>query len=393
MIITKLTCDNFYMFKNFSLDLTYERAIKHPLAEGDILFAGSHIRVRKNLIVLGANASGKTTFGKLLCLILNFINGRSLDSEDFRFSETQYDKSRDAYFEVEFIVDNVAYLLKASFRNSSLQHEEIRQLKIRPSYNIKKLREKLSTSEPIETYDADDKKLNIGFKSFAFAVSKSDKLKDLQSKLSFWFLFSTPVSNTTQHSMEVDIDFLNKVIPSIDNSISDIKRLRAEGEDTPTNSYQIRFKNGDTVAVLNGDLNTCSARLSHGTFETIDFVFPLSALVNGAINLLYIDERLSHMHSELEAYLIRQTFLKKPYDAQIFFTTHDTELLDLNLPVTSYIAFRRNAEGFNEAIRLSDKMNKNDRRIKHYYENDYFGVMPDYSLLDEIFSDKVSDDV
>ena len=386
MIISRIACDNFYMFKDFTLDLTYEKAIKHSLADGDILFKGSKIKVRKNLILLGANASGKTTFGKLLCMILNFVHGKSLDGDDFKFSEAQYDKKCDSYFEIEFIVDDVAYLVKAHFRNSSLQHEEVRQLKIRPSYNVKKLREKLVSSEPLSLYDADDQKLNIGFKSFAFSVSKSEKLKDIQDKITFWFLFSTPISRTTQHFTEVDISFLNKLITVVDNSIKDIKRLCAEGEDKPTNSYQIRFKNGEIVTVPNGNLNICGARLSHGTFETIDFIFSLSALMKGSTSLLYIDERLSHMHSELEAYLVRQAFLKKPLNAQIFFTTHDTELLDLNIPVTSYIAFRRNNEGFNDTVRLSDKMNKNDRHVKHYYENDYFGVLPDYSVLDKVFS-------
>ncbi len=73
MIILRVACDNFYMFKNFEVDFTYERKNNHYLSENDKLFADSNIKVRKNLIVMGSNASGKTTFGKLLCLILNFI--------------------------------------------------------------------------------------------------------------------------------------------------------------------------------------------------------------------------------------------------------------------------------------------------------------------------------
>ena len=78
MIILRVACDNFYMFKNFEVDFTYERKSNHYLSENDRLFAGSKIKVRKNLIVMGANVSGKTTFGKLLCLILNFIYGKDL---------------------------------------------------------------------------------------------------------------------------------------------------------------------------------------------------------------------------------------------------------------------------------------------------------------------------
>ena len=33
----------------------------------------------------------------------------------------------------------------------------------------------------------------------------------------------------------------------------------------------------------------------------------------------------------------------------------------------------------------NDKFNKNDRSLKNYYENDYFGILPDYSDLDVYF--------
>lgn len=32
MILLKVKCDNIYMFKDFEIDFTYERKIKHPLS-------------------------------------------------------------------------------------------------------------------------------------------------------------------------------------------------------------------------------------------------------------------------------------------------------------------------------------------------------------------------
>lgn len=390
MVILRVACDNFYMFKNFELDLTYNRKVNHPLSKDDELFEGSRIKVRKNLIVMGANAAGKTTFGKLLCLILNFIRGNNLDDQYFSLEKIQYEKSRDASFEIEFVVNSVAYLIKASFRDYNLQQEQVFSQKVYPTYSIKKLRNKLRSNTPIETFDANDKQMNIGFKSFAFSVSKPSKFDESVKRLGFWFMLSEPISNATVYRSEVDVDFLDKILPAIDNSVNSVKRLQVEGDNTPTNSYQISFKNNETLTVLNGDLKTCGYRLSHGTFESIDFVFSLSVLRKGLASIFYIDERLSHMHPELEIYLARQAFLQKPKDAQLFFTTHDTELFDLNAPNASYMIFRRNNEGFNEAIFVSDKLSKNDRNLRSYYENDYFEVIPDYSVLDELFENKVS---
>lgn len=391
MVILRVACDNFYMFKNFELDLTYSRKINHPLSKDDELFEGSRIKVRKNLIVMGANAAGKTTFGKLLCVILNFIRGNNLDDQYFSLEKIQYDKSRDASFEIEFFVNGMAYLLKASFRDYNLQQEQVFRQKVYPTYSIQKLRNKLRTSSAIEIFDANDKQMNIGFKSFAFSVSKPSKFDESVKRLGFWFMLSEPISNATVYRSEVDVEFLDKMLPAIDNSVRSVKRLQVEGDSTPTNSYQISFKNNETLTVLNGDLKTCGYRLSHGTFESIDFVFSLSVLRKGLASIFYIDERLSHMHPELEIYLARQAFLQKPKDAQLFFMTHDTELFDLNAPNASYMIFRRNSEGFNEVIFVSDRLSKNDRNLRNYYENDYFEVIPDYSVLDKLFENTVSD--
>ena len=390
VIILRVACDNLYMFKNFKLDLTYNRKIHHPLAKDDELFPNSRIKVRKNLILMGANASGKTTFGKLLCLILNFILGRPLDDKYFNFSKIQYDKTKDASFEIEFVVDNTAYLLIASFRNFNLQEEKVYAQKIYKSYSIAKLRSILKSGKPIEQFNADDREMNLGFKSFAFSAVKPNKFTDLIKKLGFWFMFSEPISNITAYNNEVDVDFLDNLLPEIDNSVESVKRLQVEGDGTATNSYQISFNNNEKLTVLNGDFKSCGYRLSHGTFETIDFVFSLSALRKSVASIFYIDERLSHMHPELEIYLARQAFFQKHKDAQLFFTTHDTEFFDVNAPLTSYILFKRNSDGFNEAVCVSDKINKNDRNLRNYYINDYFGTIPDYSKLDKLFEDKVT---
>ena len=282
--------------------------------------------------------------------------------------------------------------MKATFRDFNLQQESVYRHKILKSDNIKNLRRKLNASVPVSTFDADKMKMNIGFKSFAFSASKPVKFEESVRRPGFWFMFSEPISNTTAYNSSVDVEFLDKLLPKIDNSVKNVKRLQVEGESTPTNSYQIQFNNGENLIVLNGDLKSCGYRLSHGTFETIDFVFSLSALMTGAASIFYIDERLSHMHPELETYLARQAFYQKAKDAQLFFTTHDTELFDLNAPVTSYILFKRNSEGFNESVCVSDKLTRNDRNLRNYYENDYFDTIPDYSILDELFGDKAEDD-
>jgi len=366
------------MFKNFEADFTYNRQISHPLSASDRLFPNSKIKVRKNLIILGANASGKTTFGKLLCLILNYIRGNNISLET-----AIYDKNELASFEIEFVIDNVAYLLKANFKNSILQTEELRCHKIRKSYDIATLREKLNTSTVISSYNSEVGEINVNSQSYAFGVSRNTETKILREKISYWFRFSEDFNYSTDYEKIVDVELINEILPKVDNSIKNVKRMYAD--DKPTNSYLITFKSGETMTIPDGDLRHCIKRLSHGTFETIDFVSMMNILRLGKSDVFYIDELLAHMHSELEAYLIRKAFVTKPYNTQIFFTTHNTQILLLNAPINSFMFFKRNAEGFNEVVYPSEKINKNDRNLRGYYENDYFGILPDYSLMDSLF--------
>ena len=65
-------------------------------------------------------------------------------------------------------------------------------------------------------------------------------------------------------------------------------------------------------------------------------------------------------------------------------------MFHLNIHMNSFMFFKRNEDGFNEAIYPSSFLNKNDRNISSYYVNDYFGVLPNYSVMDNFFEDMVS---
>ena len=60
----------------------------------------------------------------------------------------------------------------------------------------------------------------------------------------------------------------------------------------------------------------------------------------------------------------------------------------MNAPITSFLFFRRSEEGFNEVVYPSEVLRKNIRNLRMHYENDYFGVLPDYSVLDKFFEEE-----
>lgn len=391
MIITSIKCDNMYMFKDFVVDFTYRRRSSHFISSNDTLFEGSHIYVRKNVIIMGGNASGKTTFGKLLCLISNYLFNGRIDGEYFSLDNIAYNKENSSKFVVEFVIDKTMYCLEVEFKQNVLIKETIKKCKLYKSYNIKTAREILANGEVISQYikkDNDARGNNI-LMSYFFLVDGSEHTEREYIKNNVMYLFSLSQlgSVSSVKGSKVQIEQLNNILPKVDNSVGKVQPMYVN--DVKTASYQISFNNGETLTVPDGNLLACKDRLSHGTYETIDFVNILDYMIKAKNMTVYIDEKLAHMHSELESYLIRKAMVMKSKDTQLFITTHNTDVFLLNVPMNVFLFFRRNNDGYNECIYPTDKINKNDRNLLQYYRNDYFGVLPDYSILDNYFDSMI----
>ena len=72
---------------------------------------------------------------------------------------------------------------------------------------------------------------------------------------------------------------------------------------------------------------------------------------------------------------------------QLIFTTHNTDMLDLNLPKHSYVFLRKRLEDGKyqvSAISASEVLKRNTDSLRNAVENDVFASLPQDSLLDEL---------
>ena len=70
---------------------------------------------------------------------------------------------------------------------------------------------------------------------------------------------------------------------------------------------------------------------------------------------------------------------------QLIFTTHNTDMLDLNLPKHAYAFLRKqvdDGESHVSVMYASDILKRNTDSIRCAVENDVFSSLPDDSLLD-----------
>lgn len=394
MIFLSIYCDNIYMFRDFFIDFAIKRKYKHSLAQNEMLFEGSKINVRKKLIILGGNASGKTTLGRLLCAVQYYLIGREMDRY-INLKDKIYDKKKPGTFKVEFAIKEEAYSLECVFNENGIIKESLKNVRIYPSYSINALRKKLEESAPVDTYMDDDasnyESLSGRFGMASNLLSKPSNKKLLnifRGDMQFTYSFSNFASRQFTRILQVPVEKLNEILPNIDNSVDRVVALKSSESDIESHSYMIVFKNGEHLTIPDGDLSRADrSRLSHGTYEALQFLGRLIDIKNNPSVVAYLDEQLAHQHTELESYMVMRALLL-PREGQLFCTTHNNELLDLNVSPQMILLFRRNKDGFNEAFYVSDKISKNDRGFKGYNDNDFFGVQPDYSVLDVFFEEE-----
>ena len=79
MIVMNIEMDNFMSFNNFAMNLSYPKKIVNSSIENEFLTGFTNFRYKKVNILMGANATGKTSFGKMLMNIFHFMaNGNRI---------------------------------------------------------------------------------------------------------------------------------------------------------------------------------------------------------------------------------------------------------------------------------------------------------------------------
>ena len=76
MIIMDLKIDNFLAFKNFHMNMSYPKKIVDSYINHEYLQERTNFRYKKVNILMGGNATGKTSIGKVLMCICNFIKNK-----------------------------------------------------------------------------------------------------------------------------------------------------------------------------------------------------------------------------------------------------------------------------------------------------------------------------
>ncbi|MFV5536195.1 hypothetical protein VXQ47_15700 [Acinetobacter pittii] len=429
MIFTKIRLKNWYSFKDATLDLSYPKKIVNNTIDYEYLEGFENIKFKRVSIISGANSSGKTSFSKALCAIRHFITFKDIPSQ---ILEGQRSENEKVGFEIEFIAPKVRKLKELSqYSNDKEAYEE---------FVLKTVSDKYDHYHSLIVSFDDNHIINSPLKDLAYKfnyvsipINKSDTIPKLREKIEIirrggeiknsiilenekaYTDISEHIQNhivsyffpSAANFIFSDIDsffykdkdgknvikknILFKILKTFDTSISHISDA-IDNDSKKIEGFYIHFKSGKSLYISKfGEITSNQHLLSLGTQQSIKLAKIISKLdhISGLLALTcFIDENMGNVQSEIEVAMINLIIQKMGNRSQFFYTTHNYEVLEMNLPIHSFVFLKKDEDGNSSFIQAEKEFKKNDRSILSYVKNDILGTLPKTNLIDDLIFDK-----
>ncbi len=367
MIVLDVKLDNIYAFKNFHLNLTYPKKIVGSCIKDEHLDNHPNFRYKKVNIIMGANASGKTTFGYALMYIFNFLSKKNYES----FTRIISNQDKEAFFALDVAFpSNLFYRINCTIapRKEGKYNPE--------SVHISIQKEKILAKD---SYESCVKRVET-----TPYTPDQDYLRELEKLEHLGWLFEYPRDTDRVLSLpDKDEQFravLENILKVLDPSIQSVD-FSQEIEKT----YIVRIP-GSPVILQDGE-KFDTDKLSSGTKAGVEVARVVASLLKGSYGFYYCDEKFPYVHSDVEkAILSLMIECLKPND-QLFFTTHNTDILEMTLPKHAYSFLRKNVEDEESPITCIDAasvLKRNTDSLKNAVENDVFSSAPALELIYDI---------
>ncbi|TYQ27101.1 AAA family ATPase [Pseudanabaena sp. UWO310] len=226
------------------------------------------------------------------------------------------------------------------------------------------------------------------FKNLEVGVAVDDSFTDFLSK--FLVFAGTGIEAISTDMVELDFD---NHFPTMSKGFRDsiLEELEENSVTTVENSQGGRFllfkdKNGLVNLTQlktshrheNGDLIDFSMdEESEGTQRLINLIPSLYILGKDVEKVVFIDELDRRLHPLLSRRFVESAINYRSTGNQLIFTTHDTNLLDLDLLRRDEIWFvEKNKNGISDCYSLAEFKVRPDLKVEKGYLNGRFGSIP-----------------
>ena len=354
MIVVNLKIDNCFNFVDFEFNLSYPKKISYSTIEDEFLENHPNFRFKKAVVLMGSNATGKTCLGRAIKNACDFLN----TGVTAYITDMVNDRQKPASVVLEFV--NGDEMLKEATITCD-------KGKVRVSLSSAKIAEK-------DSYESSHGKLKNIY-SGVYPENFVEMIGELDCRFAYPEIERSLITDGMDKG--TFLKTLKAVIGTLDPSLKEVKVSAdlANGFIIRRGESEIVIKDGK---VLNKEL------LSSGTIEGVDIAVFLASMQGEKNCLYYCDEHFSYIQTEIEKRIFQLMVGKLKKNEQLIFTTHNVDMLDLNLPKHSFALLRRNDARQPEIIFVSSLLKRNTDSVRCAVENDSFCSLPDMSLLDDL---------
>lgn len=358
MVIMDVRLNHIYGFDDFRVNFAYPRALSVSLIGSEVLEGRDRFRYKKAVILMGSNATGKTSLGRALLKIFSSI--KEANEAILRGLATE---GMSAEFQVDFV--NEGYTLHRIYGAIDIDNVNI-------AYSSAEIGEMDSYEMAVKKLEDKTEEIGGSFKNLKKKVGNLE------------FRFAYPEIETSLRLTDVNksdlLKTLRAVIGTLDPTLTDVAIARDLKD-----SFVIR-RRGKEIIIQEGKLLNREL-LSSGTAEGIDVAVFLASMLTDKNCFYYCDEHFSYIQSDIEKRIFGLMVSRLGHNEQLIFTTHNTDMLTLNLPKHTFAFMKKEIEDGEYRVSVtfaSELLKRNTDSVKCAMENDVFGSIPDDSLLDEL---------
>jgi len=421
-MLVKFKVKNFKSFKDlteFSMETTKLKNLKESNT-----FEVNNISLLKSAVIYGANASGKSSLLDAMESMRRIIkNSISIAKTKEYFHQSFFlnvvTENLESYFEQEFVIDNLLYRYGFEIaKDATIVKEWLYQKKLQAKARETRLFERNSQHFELGTLFKEGRLIEEKTRENALFLSVVAQFNgETSERILNWFEKFNVLSNIKNEVFKhnsfnklEDTEFKNKIIKfikSADLNIYDISKKNITFDELKKNDRnlenlpdfiltELKEKGLSTIETMHmqyDDQNTFEkfrsfdlSFESDGTQKLLALAAPvLEALTNGTV--LVIDELDNSMHTELVKAIVKLFNSKEsnPNNAQLIFTTHDTNLLSQELFRRDQIWFvNKNIYGASELYSLVEYGKgsaRNDLVLEKNYLEGKFGARPYINTL------------
>lgn len=364
MVVLDVRLDNFYAFKDFHMNLTYPKKIVGSCIKDEHLSGRPNFRYKKVNIIMGANASGKTTFGYMLRNIFNFLAKKNYEI----ITDAICNREKEAFFTLDMAFDsNILYRTICTISPCVGERYADENIKL-------EIRKEKITSK--DSYESCVKRIE----STPYSPEENyvDELEKIEP-LDWFFEYPRDTDRTLRFpdNDELFRSILENILKALDPSIQMVETSR-----DVKNAFVIRFQ--DKAVILQSGERFTTNLLSSGTKAGVEVARVVSSLMQGKHSFYYCDEKFPYIHSDIEKAILSLMIDYIQTNSQLFFTTHNTDILDINLPKHAFTFFRKDADDVEHPITCVDAssfLKRNTDSLKNAVDNDVFSCAPAVDLI------------